>query len=230
MKDHSEHGRPDTDRPDNQSADRAADRVRLIAHLRHEIVDERVLEVMARVPRELFVPESFRPNAYEDHPLPIGCDQTISQPYIIAFMTENLELTGKEKVLEIGTGSGYQTAILAELCARVISVERIPTLLQSAEALLTKLGYTNITLHQAEDTLGWEPDRPYDAIMVTAGAPSVPQALVDQLSDGGRMVIPVGDRFVQELYKITRYGDNTDIHKLGGCRFVSLIGKDAWQN
>jgi protein-L-isoaspartate(D-aspartate) O-methyltransferase len=216
----------DSHRDDN----RAADRAKLIAHLRREIEAQHVLEAMARVPRELFVPESVRKSAYEDHPLPIGCDQTISQPFIIAYMTENLELTGKEKVLEIGTGSGYQTAILAELCTQVISVERIPALLESAGILLTKLGYTNITLHQAEDTLGWKKDQPYDAIMVTAGAPSVPQDLIKQMADGGRMVIPVGDRFIQELYKVTRYGEKTDIHKLGGCRFVNLIGKDAWQN
>jgi protein-L-isoaspartate(D-aspartate) O-methyltransferase len=210
--------------------DYEAERAKLISHLRHEIKDERVLDVMARLPRELFIPEKSRDLAYTDQPLPIGWDQTISQPFIIAFMTENLELTGREKVLEIGTGSGYQTAILAELAARVISVERIPALMKSAKSLLAGLGYQNIEIHEAQDTLGWEQDQPYDAIIVTAGAPSVPQALLEQLANGGRMVIPVGTRFVQDLYKVTKHQDSTDVKKLGGCRFVSLIGKDAWQN
>jgi protein-L-isoaspartate(D-aspartate) O-methyltransferase len=178
----------------------------------------------------LFLPAKSRDLAYEDQPQAIGWDQTISQPYIIAFMTESLELTGKEKVLEIGTGSGYQTSILAELAGKVVSVERVPTLLKSARALLDQLGYSNVEIHEAEDKLGWEHDKPYDAIIVTAGAPSIPDTLLEQLADGGRMVIPVGDRFVQELYKITKQHDSTKIQKLGGCRFVNLIGKDAWQN
>jgi protein-L-isoaspartate(D-aspartate) O-methyltransferase len=210
--------------------DYEAERAKLISHLRHEIRDKRVLDIMARLPRELFVPETSRDLAYKDQPLPIGWDQTISQPFIIAFMTEKLELTGREKVLEIGTGSGYQTAILAELAAKVISVERIPALMKSAESLLTGLGYQNIEIHEAQDTLGWVQDQPYDAIMVTAGAPNIPEALLEQLGNGGRMVIPVGTRFVQDLYKVTKHQDSTDINKLGGCRFVSLIGKDAWQN
>jgi protein-L-isoaspartate(D-aspartate) O-methyltransferase len=210
--------------------DFAAERDKLIAQLRHDIRDERVLDAMAHIPRELFIPEKSRDLAYEDRPLPIGWEQTISQPYIIACMTESLELTGKEKVLEIGTGSGYQSAILAELSARVISVERVPSLLKSAGAVLDSLGYQNIEIHQAQDTLGWPESMPYDAIMVTAGAPSVPEDLVKQLASGGRMVIPVGDRYIQELYKITKKGNTTDVQKMGGCRFVSLIGKDAWQN
>jgi protein-L-isoaspartate(D-aspartate) O-methyltransferase len=210
--------------------DFAAKRNKLITQLRHEIRDERVLKAMARVPRELFIPEKSRDLAYEDRPVPIGWEQTISQPLIIACMTESLELTGKEKVLEIGTGSGYQSAILAELSAKVISVERISSLMKSATTLLASLGYENIETHEALDTLGWPQEMPYDAIIVTAGAPSVPEALVDQMAVGGRMVIPVGDRFVQELYKVTKTQNSTDVQKMGGCRFVSLIGKDAWQN
>jgi protein-L-isoaspartate(D-aspartate) O-methyltransferase len=210
--------------------DLEAERAKLITHLRHQIRDEKVLAAMARIHRELFVPEKYRDNTYEDTPLPIGSKQTISQPYIIACMTESLELTGKEKVLEIGTGSGYQTAILAELSARVISTERIPALMKSASSLLTRLGYKNIEVHQALDTLGWEKEKPYDAIIVTAGAPSIPQGLLEQLEIGGRMIVPAGTRFIQELYKVTKNKNFTDTQKLGGCRFVALIGKDAWQN
>ena len=208
--------------------DYAAGRSKLIAHLRREIGDKRVLEVMAHIPRELFIPVDVRSQAYEDHPLPIGSEQTISQPYIIAYMTEQLELTGKEKVLEIGTGSGYQTAILAELAQKVISVERVPALLKTAGALLKRLGYKNIELHQAQDVLGWEAGKPYDAIIVTAGAPKIPEPLLGQLAVNGRMVIPVGDRLSQVLYKVTKFEDSVDVQKLGGCRFVNLIGKDAW--
>jgi len=205
-------------------------RAGLVAHLHKEIKDKRVLKAMAHLPRELFVPEKSRDLSYEDRPLPIGHEQTISQPFIIAFMTEALELTGAEKVLEIGTGSGYQTAILAELAARVVTVERIPSLSKSARSLLDKLGYTNVEVHEAQDTLGWVDDMPYDAIMVTAGAPAIPEDLLAQLATGGRMVIPVGSRFVQDLYKITKDKDGIHTQILGGCRFVSLIGKDAWQN
>jgi len=210
--------------------DNEAARSQLIGYLRAEIKDERVLDAMSRVPRELFVPETHRHLAYEDRPLPIGAEQTISQPYIIACMTESLELTGREKVLEIGTGSGYQTAILAELAARVISVERVPSLLKSARDILRRLGYKNIEIHEAEETLGWKKGAPYDAIMVTAGAPAIPDELVNQMGEGGRMVIPAGSRYVQDLYKVTKGPDGARVQKLGGCRFVALIGKDAWQN
>jgi protein-L-isoaspartate(D-aspartate) O-methyltransferase len=209
--------------------DYAAARAGLIAHLSREIHDKRVLDVMSRLPRELFIPENMRGHAYDDNPLPIGNEQTISQPYIVAYMTENLELKGREKVLEIGTGSGYQTAILGGLAARVISTERIPSLMKSAQSLLKKLGYKNIEIHQAGEKLGWEPDMPYDAIIVTAGAPDVPQELVKQLVIGGRMVIPIGPRSTQELVKITKDEGDARIQKLGGCTFVPLIGKDAWQ-
>jgi protein-L-isoaspartate(D-aspartate) O-methyltransferase len=210
--------------------DYAVARADLIEHLSHQIRDKRVLEAMAALPRELFVPEKSRELSYEDQPLPIDCGQTVSQPYIVAYMTESLELKGTEKVLEIGTGSGYQTAVLAALASRVISTERIPFLVKSAKALLKKLGYKNIEIHQARQELGWEADMPYDAIIVTAGGPQIPQDLVKQLAIGGRMVIPVGPRLTQELVKVTKDENGIHTQKLGGCRFVALIGKDAWQD
>jgi protein-L-isoaspartate(D-aspartate) O-methyltransferase len=210
--------------------DYAADRAGLIAHLSAEIKDRRVLDVMSRIPREKFVPEESRHLSYDDGPLPIGWEQTISQPYIIALMTQELELTGKEKVLEIGTGSGYQTAILAELSKQVISVERVPALAESARKVLDSLRYTNIEIHIAGETLGWPDGAPYDAILVTAGAPDIPDILIAQLANGGRMVIPAGSRYVQELCKVVKSKDGNRLEKLGGCRFVALIGKDAWSN
>ncbi|MFC1941247.1 protein-L-isoaspartate(D-aspartate) O-methyltransferase [Chloroflexota bacterium] len=205
-------------------------RARLIEDLGSEIKDKRVLVAMARVPRERFVPPEERHWAYEDRPLPIGLDQTISQPFIVALMTQALELTGSEKVLEIGTGSGYQTAILAELARLVITVERLPALAEAAKKVLNSLGYTNIVVHLAnEETLGWPEEAPYDAIIATAGAPRVSPDLLAQLAIGGRMVIPVGSRYLQELYKITRRKRKNTIQSLGGCRFVSLVGKGAWE-
>ena len=206
-----------------------AERARLIEHLGTEIRDQRVLEVMSRVPRERFVPPEGQHLAYEDSPLPIGLEQTISQPFIIALMTEALELTGSEKVLEVGTGSGYQAAILAELARLVITTERLPALAERAKSVLDSLGYTNIEVHLAEETLGWQSEAPYDTIMVTAGAPRVPANLLAQLAMGGRMVIPIGSRYVQELYKITRRRKKNIVQNLGSCRFVSLISKDAWE-
>ncbi len=206
-----------------------AARAGLIKHLTPEIKDKRVLGVMSRIPRECFVPPGEQHLAYEDMPLPLGLGQTISQPYIIALMTESLELTGKEKVLEIGSGSGYQAAILAELARLVITVERLPTLAKEAKRALDSLGYKNIKMHLAEPTLGWPAEAPYDAIIVTAGAPKVPDALLKQLVIGGRLVVPVGSRYEQELYKITKGRDKNVVQNLGGCRFVPLIGEDAWQ-
>ena len=206
-----------------------AARARLVEQLCTEIRDERVLAAMAHVPRECFVPAEEQHLAYEDRPLPIGLDQTISQPFIIALMTEALELTGNEKVLEIGTGSGYQAAILAELARHVVTTERLPALAESAKRVLDSLGYTNIEVHLAEETLGWLKEAPYDGIIVTAAAPKVPVDLLAQLAINGRLVIPVGSRYVQELYKITRQRRKNIIQNLGGCRFVSLIGKDAWE-
>ena len=206
-----------------------AARARLIEHLSTEIKDERVLAAMASIPRELFVPAERRHAAYEDMPLLIGYDQTISQPFIIALMTEALELTGREKVLEVGTGSGYQAAILAKLARLVITVERLPPLAEAARKVLDSLGYTNVVVHLAEETLGWQCEAPYDAILVTAGAPRAPADLLAQLAIGGRLVIPVGSRYMQELCKITRRRNKNIMEKLGGCRFVSLIGKGAWE-
>ncbi|HEY92534.1 MAG TPA: protein-L-isoaspartate(D-aspartate) O-methyltransferase [Dehalococcoidia bacterium] len=206
-----------------------AARARLVEHLSIEIRDERVLAAMARVPRERFVPPDEQSLAYEDRPLPIGFGQTISQPFIIALMTAELMLTGNEKVLEVGTGSGYQAAILAELAQLVITTERLPFLAESARSVLDNLGYTNVMVHSAEETLGWQSEAPYDAIIVTAGAPRVPVDLLAQLAIGGRLVIPVGSRYLQELYKITKRKRKNIVENLGGCRFVSLIGKDAWE-
>ena len=207
-----------------------AARAELIRHLTTEIQDKRVLDAMARIPRERFVPPESAHEAYEDRPLPIGLGQTISQPFIVALMTESLGLTGSEKVLELGTGSGYQTAILAELARLVISTERIPSLAATAKNVLDSLGYTNIVVHIAEETLGWKAEAPYDAIIATAAAPRVPEELVAQLAVGGRMVIPVGSRYVQELCKITRQKMQNKVENLGSCRFVSLIGKGAWED
>ncbi len=206
-----------------------AARAKLIEHLSTEIRDKRVLAAMSRIPRERFVLPESQQLAYEDGPLPIGLDQTISQPFIIALMTEALELTGGEKVLEVGTGSGYQTAILADLARLVITVERLPALAESAEKVLDNLGYTNIEVHLAGETIGWPAGAPYDAIMVTAAAPKVPSDLLVQLAIGGRMVIPVGSRYVQELHKVIRRKKKNIVRNLGGCRFVCLIGKGAWE-
>ncbi|MCX7816451.1 MAG: protein-L-isoaspartate(D-aspartate) O-methyltransferase [Syntrophales bacterium] len=196
------------------------------------IRDERVLSAMEKIPRHLFVEEALADQAYNDNPLPIGEGQTISQPYIVALMTEALALTGKEKVLEIGTGSGYQTAILAELCDSVFSIERIASLANAARKILDQLGYYNVAIRVGDGTLGWKEEAPFDAIIVTAGAPRIPKTLVEQLVTGGRMVIPVGGRFSQELIKITKKSENSDDiikEHLCGCRFVDLIGEYGWK-
>ncbi len=201
----------------------------LIRNLSWEIADKRVIEAMKRVPREAFVPQEYYYAAYEDRPLSIGFGQTISQPFIVALMIQALELKGGEKVLELGTGSGYEAAILAELARQVITVERIPELVGSAKQALEKLGYSNIKVHLAGRTLGWLEDAPYDAIIVSAGAPSIPQILLGQLSWGGRLVIPVGSRWQQELMKVTKLKEGNKVENLGACYFVSLIGKGAWE-
>jgi protein-L-isoaspartate(D-aspartate) O-methyltransferase len=201
---------------------------RLFQHLRREIKDERVLQAMARVPRELFVPSSSRSLAYEDIPLPIDMGQTISQPFIVALMTAALELTGTEKILEIGTGSGYQAAILAQLAWWVVTVERHQQLTDAARKLLAELGYTNIEVHLAEKTLGWRKGAPYQAIIVTAGAPQVPHELLAQLAEGGRLLIPVGSHYDQELLKIVKRKGELLSQDLGPCRWVPLIGEGAW--
>jgi protein-L-isoaspartate(D-aspartate) O-methyltransferase len=193
------------------------------------IADENVLRAMGKVQRHLFVEEALVGEAYNDHPLPIGHKQTISQPYIVALMTEALALTGKEKVLEIGTGSGYQTAVLAELSDMVYTVERIEPLLENSKGLLQSLGYTNIYFKAYDGTLGWADFAPFDAIIVTAGAPKVPDPLLKQLADGGRMIIPIGNKYSQDLIKVTRVKDRFVEKNLGGCRFVDLIGEHGWK-
>jgi protein-L-isoaspartate(D-aspartate) O-methyltransferase len=193
------------------------------------ITEARLVNALTRTPRHLFVPEDHRKSAYEDHPLPIGYAQTISQPYMVAIMTLQLALQPNDRVLEIGTGSGYQTAILCELASHVDSVERLPELSNTARARLRALDYQNARVHTADGTLGWPDGAPYNAIMVTAGAPHLPEALLDQLEDGGRLVCPVGNRGLQELVKVTRVGNA--FHKECGtpCGFVPLIGVDGWE-
>jgi protein-L-isoaspartate(D-aspartate) O-methyltransferase len=192
------------------------------------IQDPRVIAAMKKIPRHVFVEEALQSQAYSDHPLPIGEKQTISQPYMVALMTEALQLTGKEKVLEIGAGSGYQTAILAELAEKVYSIERIRSLAIKARQLLYELGYFNVEIKVFDGTYGWSEESPFEAIMVTAGAPDVPKPLLDQLTMGGRLVIPVGDAFVQDLIRITRTAEGVKKEDLGGCRFVKLVGKYGW--
>jgi protein-L-isoaspartate(D-aspartate) O-methyltransferase len=209
--------------------DLEAARTRLIKHLSWEIADKRVVEAMSRVPREAFVPEEHYYAAYDDRPLSIGFGQTISQPFIVAMMIQALELKGDEKVLELGTGSGYEAAILAELARRVVTTELIAELIEPARQALQKLGYSNIEVHLAEKTLGWLEEAPYDAIIVSAGAPSIPQILLGQLAWGGRLVIPVGSRWQQELMKVTKLKEGNRTENLGACYFVPLIGEGAWK-
>ncbi len=192
------------------------------------IHDKRVLDAFRKVPRHKFVEEKFIPAAYADHPLPIGENQTISQPYIVALMTELLNLEGGEKVLEVGAGSGYQAAILAGLAKEVYSVERIPGLVKLAENNLKDAGAPNVKIKQGDGTLGLKESGPYDAIIVTAGAPGIPSELVDQLKDGGRLVIPVGGNFSQMLTLIEKKGGKIIKTDVCGCMFVPLIGKDGW--
>ena len=194
------------------------------------IRNPRVLDAMRRVPRHLFVEEALKEQAYSDYPLPIGEKQTISQPYIVALMSEALDLRGDEKVLEIGTGSGYQAAILAELAERVFSIERFPPLAYRANQILQKLGYQNILVRVADGSLGWPDEAPFDGIMATAGTPRIPQPLVDQLRVGGRLVLPVGDRLSQELILVERTPEGIHKTNLGGVRFVDLIGKWGWED
>jgi protein-L-isoaspartate(D-aspartate) O-methyltransferase len=205
-----------------------AAQARLIQSLSKEIRDRRVLEAMLRVPRELFVPFESRLSAYEDRPLSIGYGQTISQPFIVALMTQALSLKETDMVLELGTGSGYQTAIIAELAQYVISTERVAQLAELAKKTLDHLGYKNIEIHVVEGSLGWQPGAPYDAIIVTAGSPDIPGVLLEQLVYGGRMVVPVGTRWEQDLLRVTKGKRTNKIENMGGCRFVPLIGDGAW--
>ncbi len=192
------------------------------------ITDANVLAAMRKVPRHLFVSEALRDQAYGDFPLPIGQQQTISQPFIVAEMTQALGLKRDDRVLEIGTGSGYQAAILAEIVYRVYTIERINSLYINARRLFDQLKYHNILTRYSDGTTGWRDESPFDAIIVTAGSPSVPQVLVDQLALGGRLVLPVGSEHSQELIRIEK--DEEGIHQtaLGGCRFVKLVGEYGW--
>jgi len=193
------------------------------------ITDERVLAAMRRVPRHLFVEEPLRDRAHGDHPLPIGEEQTISQPYIVGLMTQLLELRGQEKILEVGTGSGYQTAVLAELARRVCSIERLPRLAERARSLLEQLGYDNVWVRVGSGTLGWPDEAPFDRILVTAGGPSVPPPLFQQLAEGGRMVVPVGDVANQTLTVVEKIRGEMKTSPCGDCKFVKLVGKYSWE-
>ena len=194
------------------------------------IQDLRVLQAMLQVPRHLFVPAEYRHLAYTDGPLPIGYGQTISQPYIVALMSQVLELQGSERVLEVGTGSGYQAAVLSCLAAEVHTIERFPELSQSAQGILQRLGYHNITVHEGDGTKGLPQYTPYQGIIVTAAAPRVPPALLDQLADGGRLVIPVGEHGAQFLERWVRHGKKYDVDELIPVAFVPLVGKFGWSS
>lgn len=194
------------------------------------ITEARLLAALRRVPRHLFVDPGIVNRAYDDSALPIGEKQTLSQPYMAARMTEALALTGNEKVLEVGTGSGYQTALLAELCFNVFSVEKIRALSRKARELLDQLEYHNVALHVGDGTIGWSEHAPYDGIIVTAGAPSPPKPLLDQLAEGGRLVIPVGDEQSQVLVRMTRSDSDFTTESLGECKFVKLYGKYGWRD
>jgi protein-L-isoaspartate(D-aspartate) O-methyltransferase len=207
------------------SENAAAERMVKLQIENRDVRDTRVLEAMRRLPRHLFVPPGSRSLAYEDHPVSIGHGQTISQPYMVAFMTQALELRGGERVLEVGTGSGYQTAVLAELCRAVFTVERIPELAAAAESALAALGYGNISLLVGDGSEGWPEHAPFDGILVAAAAPAIPRRLREQLADNGVMVIPVGDwRRTQEILLVRRTGGAVTVERSIGCRFVPLIG------
>ena len=193
------------------------------------VKDERVLAAMRKVPRQEFLPEAIRGMAYADNALPIGEGQTMSQPYMVALMSELLELTGAERVLEIGTGSGYQAAVLAGLCEKVYTVERVKSLAEKARATLDRLGYKNVAIKVYDGTYGWKEMAPFDAVMVTAGAPEIPAPLVEQLKNGGRMVIPVGERYGQSLLKVSKTAEGTVTQRSIPCVFVPLIGNHGWK-
>jgi len=200
----------------------------LLDRLREEVGDLAVVQAMSAVPREAFVPEPYAHMAYDDIPLPIGEDQTVSQPYMVALMLRAIEPRRSDKVLEIGTGSGYQAAVLSHLVERVVSVERIRALADAARRRLARMEYANVDVIDAGPQLGWPEEAPYDAIIVAAGAPKLPRGLIGQLTTGGRLVIPVGSRDSQELMKVTRTGEDYSVRTMASCRFVPLIGEGAW--
>ena len=190
--------------------------------------DQRVTEAMKKVPRHLFVEKALWERAYEDHPLPIGDGQTISQPFMVGTMTQALGLQGKEKVLEIGTGSGYQSAVLAELADQVFTIERVESLSKKAQDIIGQLNYQNVVLRMGDGCLGWREFSPFDGILVTAGAPEVPKVLFEQIKDGGRMIIPIGGSKSQELILVRKKGEKMKKETLCSCVFVPLIGRGAW--
>ncbi len=192
------------------------------------INDPLTLKSMGKVPRHLFVDHAMQARAYGDHPLPIGCSQTISQPYIVALMTQAAGLQGHERVLEIGTGSGYQAAILSQICERVYTIERIDSLLGRARKLFDRLRYHNIVSRIDDGTIGWVDEAPFDVILVTAGGPKIPEPLIEQLADPGRMVIPVGDQAVQELQVLEKKDGEVSVQIIEHVRFVNLIGRNGW--
>ncbi len=192
------------------------------------ITDAKVLAALRGVPRHLFVSEALMDQAYSDFPLPIGEQQTISQPFIVAEMTQALQLAADDRVLEIGTGSGYQAAVLAQIAYRIYTVERLHSLYVRTRKLFDQLGYHNIVTRYSDGTTGWKDQSPFDAIIVTAGAPEIPTVLVNQLAVGGRMVIPVGDQHSQDLIKLVREPNGVQQTNLGGCRFVKLVGEHGW--
>jgi protein-L-isoaspartate(D-aspartate) O-methyltransferase len=207
-------------------------RLRMVQRLRdhYRIVDQKVLDTMGRLPRHFFVPEAIKSQAYNDNALPISGGQTISQPFIVARMTELLELTGKEKVLEIGAGSGYQTAVLASLARKVFAIERLPSLAEEAKARLQHLGLRNVTIKAGDGTHGWDAYMPFDAILVAAGGPVIPEPLTSQLAIGGKLVLPVGeDKKSQNLIRVTRNETGLTQQNFGPCAFVPLIGAHGWQ-
>ncbi len=193
------------------------------------VTDERVLAAMRAIPRHLFIDQAFWPRAYSDHPLPIGYDQTISQPYIVALMSQELGVAGGEKVLEIGTGSGYQAAVLAALGCVVYTVERIAELSKKASEIIGTIGLRNVFFRVGDGTLGWKEKAPFDRIIVTAGAPAVPDILMGQIASQGKVVIPVGNRIEQQLLVVTRNGQNTEKRYVTGCAFVPLLGEQGWE-
>ena len=206
-------------------------RLRMVQKLRdhYKIIDERVLGAMEHLPRHLFVSEAIKSQAYKDNALPIASGQTISQPFIVARMTELLELTGNEKVLEIGAGSGYQTALLASLARKVFAIERLPNLVEEAERRLRSLGFRNFSLKTSDGTAGWDTYMPFDAILVAAGGPSIPEPLVKQLKIGGKLVVPIGeDKRKQNLIRVTRTESSFTTENFGPCAFVPLIGEHGW--
>jgi len=194
------------------------------------IRDPRVLAAMGKVPRHLFVPDELQNEAYDDHPLPIGEGQTISQPYMVALMIEALGLKGEERVLEVGTGSGYEAAILAELCARVFSVERLEELATRARVHLSSLGYGNVSIRVGDGTLGWAEHAPYEAVVISAAAPCIPRPLLEQLKPGGCLVLPMGEEDLQALVRIRKDKEGLKEDYFGECRFVKLLGTYGWKN